>query len=124
MIIKEIFYYGRVKFFFRNWLIYLKKSILNYGSFLFFGVWYRLNILLVYYYLSIRGFFWWYVRFFCCNNNWSFSWIWELLYIYYNMWFLFRKFVLVVLIFKYFENRVFFSIVINKYVYFIKLYNL
>lgn len=113
-----------VKFFFRKWLIYLKKRILNYGSFLFFGVWYRLNILLVYYYLSIRGFFWWYVRFFCCNNNWSFSWIWELLYIYYNMWFLFRKFVLVVLIFKYFENRVFFSIVINKYVYFIKLYNL
>lgn len=53
-----------VKFFFRKWLIYLKKCILNYGSFLFFGVWYRLNILLVYYYLSIRGFFWWYVRFF------------------------------------------------------------
>lgn len=124
MIIKEIFYHGRVKFFSRKWLIHLKKCILNYSSFSFPGVWHRLNILLVYHYPSIRGFFWWHVRFFCCNNNWSPSWIWELPYIYYNMWPLFRKLVPVALISKYFENRAFLPIATNKHVYPIKSHNL
>lgn len=48
----------------------------------------------------------------------------ESCHIYYNMWPLFRKLVSVVLISKYFENRAFLPIAINKHVYLIKSHNL